>query len=131
MPTAMCGAWRRSPAAARDASLALFQAGGRVNVVAPGDTAFVHRSARWLAAINLEWAEKDRHALAGMPAWQDGFYEALANLTSGGAYQNFADPSLTDWQQAYYGANLPRLCAVKTKVDPDFVFRFAQAIPPG
>jgi hypothetical protein len=66
-----------------------------------------------------------------MRAWQDGFYDALVKLTSGGAYQNFADPSLADWQQAYYGTNLPRLCAVKAKVDPDFVFRFPQAIEPG
>jgi hypothetical protein len=125
-------AWlRRVPAAAKNAGLVLFQAGGRVNEVAPGDTAFVHRGASWLAAINLGWAEKDRHALASLRAWQDGFYDALVTLTSGGAYQNFADPSLADWQQAYYGANLPRLCAVKAKVDPDFVFRFPQAIAPG
>jgi FAD/FMN-containing dehydrogenase len=125
-------AWlRRAPAAGKDVGLALFQVGGRVNAVAPGDTAFVHRSASWLAAINLGWVEKDRPTLAGMRAWQDGFYEALLKLTSGGAYQNFSDPSLADWQQAYYGTNLPRLCAVKAKLDPDFVFRFPQAIPPG
>ncbi len=55
----------------------------------------------------------------------------LVPLAGGGAYQNFVDPSLADWQQAYYGLNLARLRAIKAKVDPDFFFRFAQAIPPG
>jgi Berberine and berberine like len=45
------------------------------------------------------------------------------------SYQNFADPELTDWPQAYYGANLARLQRVKAAVDPDDVFRFPQSIP--
>ena len=38
--------------------------------------------------------------------------------------------SSTHWQRAYYGSNLERLREIKKQVDPDFRFRFPQAIPP-
>ncbi len=62
-------------------------------------------------------------------AWQSGFYDAVIPLAKGGAYQNFTDPPLTNWRGAYYGANLPRLEALKMRVDPAHVFTFPEAIP--
>ena len=62
--------------------------------------------------------------------WINGVWRALRPFVSGQAYQNYIDPQLTNWQQAYYGSNLPRLRHIKQDVDPDFRFRFRQAIPP-
>ena len=46
-----------------------------------------------------------------------------------GAYINYIDADLPDWQSAYYGANLARLSRIKTQYDPDNVFGGPQSIP--
>lgn len=45
------------------------------------------------------------------------------------SYQNFIDPALRDWEEAYYGENLARLTRVKRTYDSDNRFRSAQSIP--
>lgn len=45
-----------------------------------------------------------------------------------GAYVDYTDPDLVDWQQKYYGANYRRLQSVKAKWDPHGFFTFPQGI---
>ena len=47
---------------------------------------------------------------------------------SGQAYQNYIDPTLKNWQKAYYAQNLERLDATRKRVDPHHYFNFPQAI---
>jgi len=124
-----CRDW---PGTSTGADMVLFQTGGKVNSIAPDATAFVHRNSEWLMTIALSWSERDsRRRIDANLAWQSNFYSAISTFAGdGGAYQNFIDPSLTDWQQEYYGANLPRLQQVKAAVDPTRVFNFPEAIPP-
>ena len=63
-------------------------------------------------------------------AWLNRVWRAVRPFASGQAYQNYIDPQLTTWQRAYYASNLGRLRQVKKTYDPDFKFRFKQAIPP-
>ena len=53
----------------------------------------------------------------------------MAPWSSGEAYQNYLDPDISNWQQAYYGANYARLVQVKAAYDPRGVFEPAQGIP--
>ncbi len=117
------------PGTSGGADLRFFQTGGKVNDTAPNATAFVHRSSAWIMDVGLTWGAIDsKHAIVLARDWQDRFYAALRPFSTGGAYQNFADPSLADWRRAYYGDNLARLEAIKKQVDPDRIFDFAQAI---
>jgi FAD/FMN-containing dehydrogenase len=93
--------------------------GGAIAQVGPDSTAFVHRDPLFCiqyygAGAGAEWIEQ---------AWT-----RLRPFVSGMAYQNYIDPALNGWQQAYYGKNLVRLEATRKRVDPHHFFNFPQAI---
>jgi FAD/FMN-containing dehydrogenase len=113
------------------AGVALDAFGGAINRVPAEATAFVHRDAVFLAQYNATWPESAPAAtVAANTKWLDGFYADMRPYASGFAYQNYIDPGLSDWQQAYYGSNFGRLVQVKATYDPDVVFSFDQVIPP-
>jgi FAD/FMN-containing dehydrogenase len=102
--------------------------GGALNRPAPDSTAFVHRD----MLFSLQYLAYFNGATAGRASrrWINGVWRTLRPHVSGEAYQNYIDPQLEHWQRAYYGSNLERLREIKKQVDPDFRFRFRQAIPP-
>jgi FAD/FMN-containing dehydrogenase len=103
--------------------------GGAVNRVAPGATAYVHRDALFQAQYTTGWLVGSGSAgAARQHAWQRAFWQSMRPYASGQAYQNYIDPDLANWRQAYYGANYARLTQVKAAYDPDRVFTFPQAI---
>jgi hypothetical protein len=112
------------------AGLAMFGMGGRINEIAPGATAFVHRDAAFILAAETTWGDHDpRGVVRANLAWLDDFYEALFPFgPPRHSYQNFPDPQLDDWRTAYYGRNYGRLVAVKRDYDPTGFFSYPQAI---
>ncbi|WP_328467458.1 FAD-binding oxidoreductase [Streptomyces sp. NBC_00448] len=102
-------------------SIALTALGGAVNRPSATATAFSHRGSRFLAQYLAS------HELSAT-SWLDDTHTALRRYASGAAYQNYTDPSLTDWRTAYYGPNADRLTALKKQLDPNRLFDFPQAL---
>jgi hypothetical protein len=122
------------PAAARDALVqaALARAhipgsgailfdsyGGAINQVAPAATAFVHRKVLFC----IQYLSYN-----GGGSWLGAIHSKMRPYVTGGAYLNYTDPALSNWQTAYYGSNYQRLLSVKRSVDPHRYFNFPQAI---
>jgi FAD/FMN-containing dehydrogenase len=93
--------------------------GGAINRVAPTATAFIHR--QQLFCIQY-------YGNGATAAWIDQAWGKMRPYVSGQAYQNYIDPTLRGWQQAYYGGNYGRLKATRRSVDPHHYFNFPQAI---
>ena len=111
-----------------DRDLEFASLGGAYNRIAPDATAFVHRD----CLFNIKYATNiDMSAAESVKESGTRWIERIAAATpwtSGQSYQNYIDPNLADWQQAYYGPNYRRLQQVKHRYDPDRFFTFAQAI---
>jgi FAD/FMN-containing dehydrogenase len=110
-------------AAAKGATLVLDAYGGAIGLVGPGETAFVHRDARFSVQI-LSYAGDLATARSRVARAR----ALIAPHGNGQSYQNYADPNLSGALRAYYGANHARLQRVKAAVDPDNRFRPAQGI---
>lgn len=104
--------------------------GGAINRIAKDATAFVHRDALFSMQYTGSWTPgASSSTIAANRSWLNNTWQAMRPYASGSAYQNYIDPSLADWQQAYYGTNLARLRQIKKTYDPNNLFRFKQSIP--
>jgi FAD/FMN-containing dehydrogenase len=103
--------------------------GAAVNRPAADATAFVHRAELLHCAYLSFWGTADPPAQAqDCAAWVRRVHGAMRPYASGSAYQNYIDPELADWQQAYFGSNLARLQRVKRRYDPGGRLAFGQAV---
>lgn len=105
--------------------------GGATAAVAAEDTAFGDRSAGFMLSIDGQTYDPAR--FDQVRAWVRDTIEAARTLPgAGGAYLSFsaddgADQQVVDQQ---YGANLPRLEAIKQRYDPHNLFRVNNNITP-
>ncbi|MFE7973828.1 FAD-binding oxidoreductase [Streptomyces shenzhenensis] len=107
-------------------SIALTALGGAVNRVSPTATAFVHRRSRMLAQYIASWKAGTSGTAA--QSWLTEAHGAMKPYASGAAYQNYTDPTLTNWRTAYYGDAASRLAQVKKQYDPGRFFTYPQSL---
>ncbi|KAK7024499.1 hypothetical protein VNI00_016251 [Paramarasmius palmivorus] len=103
-----------------------------INSVPLESTAFGRRNS--LFTFQLYGSTDDR-----LPPWDDTIFkfvggmvdEVVINMPDDwgyGAYANYIDARLPDWQHLYYSTHYPRLQKLKRELDPGNVFRFQQSI---
>ncbi|MEU6221938.1 FAD-binding oxidoreductase [Streptomyces sp. NPDC047022] len=107
-------------------SVAFTALGGAVNRVSPTSTAFVHRRSRMLAQYIASWGAGSSGTAA--QAWLTSAHTSMQSYASGAAYQNYTDPTLTNWRKAYYGDAATRLAQLKHQYDPNGFFTFPQSL---
>jgi FAD/FMN-containing dehydrogenase len=104
--------------------------GGAMSRVAPDATAFWRRHVPFMASFDAVWDDPadDEKGIG----WARESWAALRPHSDGGQYVNF--PGFGEDGEAQvragYGGNYERLVAVKTKYDPDNLFRFNLNIKP-
>jgi FAD/FMN-containing dehydrogenase len=89
---------------------------GAYNRVRADATAFFHRADLFLlkhaVVVNPDAPATEKEAAHD---WLVRSWALVRPWRSGRVYQNFPDPDLEDWAQAYYGANYDRLVRIKAR----------------
>ena len=98
--------------------------GGEIRNASKGGS-FAHRDFNLIYQIKGIWVEESRSEENF--EWGKALQASLAPYISG-AYVNYIDPWLQEWQTAYYGSNYDKLVSIKKTVDPDNFFHFNQSL---
>ena len=94
--------------------------GGQVNRVSPTATAFVHRNALFGAQYTTGWTNGAAAAgINNQHAWLRSYWASMQPYANGQAYQNYIDPDLTNWSQAYYAQNYAAAAEGQEDLRPD------------
>lgn len=106
----------------------IFHLSGAIARVPQNESAYAGRLATHAININAAWRE-------GGPdhtdvAWARAFFRAMEPHSTGSVYVNFLTDEGEARVRAAYGPNYDRLAAIKTRYDPDNVFRANQNIRP-
>jgi len=109
--------------------------GGVKNSAPSGGSVFAHRDALYYAEPGAGWGVRGGLPASDDPltptceAWIAEFDAALQPYVNG-AYVNVPNAGMPDWETAYWGSNVDRLRAIKSKYDPDNVFSYEQSVRP-
>jgi hypothetical protein len=102
---------------------------GAVSRIAETASAYGNRGARFGLVIQARWERNEESAV--QIAWAKELRDRLAPYATGGAYTNFLAADELHRVRAAHGAeNYHRLQELKSKYDPENVFRANPNVPP-
>lgn len=101
---------------------------GMANRIPVSATAYPSRDAHFIMNVHARWeqAANDEKCIS----WARRFFKAAAPYASSGAYVNFMTEDEDKRVSTAYGPNYKRLEEIKTKYDPQNVFRMNHNIKP-
>jgi len=106
----------------------LYPINGAAHKVGNNDTPWAYRDANWaqvIVGVDPDPSNNDK-----ITAWTKDYYDAIHPYSAGGAYVNFMMEEGEDRVKASYKDNYERLVAIKSKYDPNNLFRVNQNIKP-
>ena len=109
-------------------SMHLYPINGAASLVAKDSTAWNFRDATWaevIVGVDPDPAKRDV-----ITKWAKDYWNALHPYSAGGAYINFMMDEGETGIKTSYADNYDKLVRVKTKYDPDNLFRVNQNIKP-
>lgn len=106
-----------------EGEIGILHIGGALNDRAEDDGAVGNRDAHFAIGVKAMW-EPDSRSAEGAQHWVRSGWKRVRPFSTGRTYINFqtADEA-EDRVRATYGRNIDRLAALKTKYDPDNLFR--------
>ena len=99
--------------------------GGKIGSIPSKDTAYFYRDALINWQVKAVWENESEQENA--IRWANSLYSELESYFDG-AYVNYSDPLLENWEKKYYGENYQRLMQIKSKWDPYNFFKYSQSI---
>jgi FAD/FMN-containing dehydrogenase len=106
----------------------IYPINGASHRVAPDETAFAYRDAKFATVIAGMWPDPARND--ANIQWVRDYYDATAPHSEAGGYVNFMADDDQERIRANYKGNYDRLVDAKRKYDPDNLFHHNQNIKP-
>lgn len=102
--------------------------GGQASRVAPDATAYANRDTKFIMNVHGRWEDpkNDEKCIS----WAREFFKSSAPYATGSVYVNFMTQEEVDRVSAAYGPNYSRLAKLKSKYDPENLFRLNQNVKP-
>lgn len=111
-----------------NSEIAIAVLGGAMARIPADATAFPQRAAHFTMNLHTRWQDPAKDAAC--IGWARDLFTATAPYSAGSAYVNFIPADEPGRLAAAYGANMARLVAIKTQVDPQNLFRMNHNIEP-